>query len=65
MRTLAETAALVVERHQAVKHDGYLIDATTAGAITAVYNALSADNRAKFDGLPTLKAVTIVWKLVK
>ena len=63
-RTVAETAALVVERHQAMKHDGVLIDAQTAGAICAVYKALGEDNRAKFDAMPVEKAARIAWKLV-
>lgn len=64
MRSLAETAALVVERHQALDHDDLLIDAVTASAITAVYNGLSHDNRRKFDSLDPYRAIQIVWRLV-
>lgn len=63
-RTVAETAALVVERHTALEHDGILIDAQTAHAITVVYNALSSKNRAKFDALRADRAGIVAWKLV-
>jgi hypothetical protein len=63
-RTLAETAALVIEHHQALEHDGVLVDAQTARAITLVYNALSPTGKEKFNALPAATAGAAAWRLV-
>jgi hypothetical protein len=40
------------------------VDAFTASAVTQVYDALSPENKAKMETLPTSRLVDIVWKLV-
>jgi hypothetical protein len=64
-RSVVDTAALVLERHQALEHEGVLIDAQTAGAIVTVHRALNPANRAKFEAMDAARAGAIAWKLVK
>jgi len=46
------------------KFEGSLMDAFTASAIMAVYNALSDDNKKKYESLPLDKLINVTWKLV-
>lgn len=63
--TVLEACRYVKEHHQATRHRGKLIDATTAGAIVAVHDALNAENAAKFAAFDDVeKMARIAWKLV-
>jgi hypothetical protein len=55
----------VIERGQYEKIDGTMIDLSTAGAIKAVYEALSPENKDKFTTFPAGKMGLIAWKLVR
>lgn len=61
---LIDVAFRVYEQHQAEEHDGYLVDAMTAGAIVAVYRALRPDLREKMRTLPVMTVVNFCWKHV-
>lgn len=64
--TVLEACRYVVEHHQATRHRGVFIDAQTANVIVKVYDALNAENQAKFAGLDNAKKMAaIAWKLVK
>lgn len=41
------------------------LDAWTAGAVCAVYDALDDSHKAHLEKLPPLAAINICWKLVK
>lgn len=58
-------AARHVREHGCIRYRGQLLDATTAGMLLAVHAALNDENRAKFEALPLLRAVSVGWKLVK
>ena len=46
-------------------HRGWvLLDATTAGAMVAVYDAIGPDAQAKYDTFDLLRAVDISWKVL-
>ena len=46
-------------------HRGWvLLDATTAGAMVAVYDAIGPEARAKFDTFDLLRAVDVSWKVL-
>ena len=55
-----ELARRVVERHQ---HEGGL-DVQTANAIMTVWNALSVEQRAKFEAMSLTQKANVAWKLV-
>src|SRR5690606_9355306 len=59
-----EVAKAVVESNQAQKIEGTTLDTTSAQALIAVYEALSADNQAKFDSIPFDKLMEFVWSKV-
>lgn len=59
-----ETAKAVVESNQAQKIEGTTLDTTSAQALITVYEALSADNQAKFDSIPLDKLMEFVWSKV-
>lgn len=59
-----DAAYRVSERCQAEEVDGVLLDFTSARAIIAVYEKLSAENRAKMETLHVERAADIAWKLV-
>jgi hypothetical protein len=65
---IIDVAFRVFERHQ-YEHFGrgknrVLIDAMTAGAIVAVYRALSPANREKYRAMAPARVAAIAWKLV-
>lgn len=63
-----QTIIKSVEDHSMVKYRGQSIDAFSASAILAVYNALSGDNKQKYEKIienSFLKAATIAFKLTK
>jgi hypothetical protein len=45
--------------------EGHLVDLVTANAFVNVYDALNDENKALLDSFDLLKAVRVVWKLVK
>jgi len=48
------------------KPRGYMVfDMFTASAVNTVYNALNAENKAKLDSMPIMKAVGVCWKCLK
>jgi hypothetical protein len=47
------------------KKSWFYFDSFTASAMLAVYNALSEENKAKFDLIPLPKLVDFTWKHVK
>ena len=55
----------IVTEHQYAKVDGVTVDATTASAIVAVFDALNTENRARFADLPIRKMAAVAWKLVQ
>lgn len=55
----------VVERGAYAKVDGVALDLTTAGAIIAVYDALSETNRARFAAFRVDQMARMAWKLVR
>lgn len=62
-----QIARQVAETHQFLPgpaFEGLALDATTAGAITAVYEALAPRNRARFDAIPLDQLIPFVWKHV-
>lgn len=59
-----ETAKAVVESRQAQKMEGTTLDTTSAQALITVYEALNADNQAKFDSIPLDKLMEFVWSKV-
>lgn len=42
-----------------------LLDAFTASAIVAVYDAISPENRVKLSKMDVTSAVAVVWKVIK
>ena len=54
----------IVANHQATEIEGYLVDAMTASALVAIYEALSPANQEKFDSIPLPKLVDFAWKHV-
>ena len=55
----------IVERGQYAKVDGCMIDLFSAGAIVAVYNALSEKNQARYAAFFAPQMAKIAFKLVK
>ena len=55
----------IVREHQAARVDGAYVDAFTASAIVKVYDALNAENKAKYEKLPVKRMAQIAWKLVQ
>lgn len=41
------------------------LDAYTASAVSAVYEALGPQNRASLEKLPAMAAISLCWKLLK
>ena len=41
------------------------LDAWTASAVCAVYNALNETNKAKLEKLPPMAAISVCWRLAK
>lgn len=62
--TLIETCENIVERHQALKVQGTLLDVQTAQAILTVHAALNDENKARLAAMEPHKAGQIAWKLV-
>ena len=54
----------IVEQHQYEEVDGVLVDAQTAQAIVAVYDALKPENQVKFAAMDVTRAGLVAWKLV-
>ena len=54
----------IVEEHQAMEIDGYLVDATTASVMCRIHDQLNAKNQAKFMALSLVKMVEVGWELV-
>lgn len=55
----------IVAEHQYAKIDGIMVDAFSASAIVAVYDALNPTNRAMFANFTVGKMARIAFKLVK
>ena len=55
----------IVANAQAQKMEGYLMDATTAQMLIAIYDALGPEAQDKFDSIPLPKLVAFGWKHVK
>ena len=62
--TRIEQLRQIVERHQAAKVDGYMVDATTAHMLVTVHDALNEDNQAEFQRVNFLALVDFGWKHV-
>jgi hypothetical protein len=64
---LARIAAVrrIVEEHQYAKIDGQMVDAFSASAIVAIYDALSAENQAKYRGFHVALMADMAFKLLK
>lgn len=56
-----EVAKIVLESKSAGKLEGVLLDTFTASALVRLYDALSADSRAKFDAVPLSKLVSVAF----
>ncbi len=63
--TKIEKFEAIVKRGQNNKIDGVRVDLFSAGAVMAVYNALSPENRAKYEAMPVPKMVVLAFKLLK
>lgn len=61
--TWLATARGVVLNMQAAEVDGMILDAFTASALVAVWEALGPDARAKFAAMPLPRAAGIAFKL--
>jgi hypothetical protein len=59
-----ERMRAIVDHWQHATIEGARIDAMTASAYVAVWDALNEKNRAHLDSLPLRKAINVVWKLV-
>ncbi len=55
----------VKEAFSGKKRGWFYMDAFTASAICAVYDALNEANRPKYAALPLPKLISVTWKLVK
>jgi predicted RecA/RadA family phage recombinase len=55
----------IVEHKQHGKVEGVRVDLFTANAIIKVYDALSAENQAKYLALPVQRMANIAFKLVE
>ena len=55
----------IVDRGQAEKLDGYLMDIFTASMLITVHDALSPANQIKFEKIPLPKLVDFGWSHVK
>lgn len=64
-RTRIDAMRKIVREHQAARVEGYLVDAFTASALVAVYDALSPKARRLFGKPPLPKLVEFCWKEVK
>jgi hypothetical protein len=53
------------KRYEGSKRGWIWLDLVTASMLVQIYDALNEVNRAKFAGLPLLKAVNVGWKLVR
>lgn len=42
-----------------------LLDSFTSGGLVSLYENLNEANKAKFQALPVVKAIAVMWKLVK
>lgn len=54
-----------VKRGQFSKIDGVVVDATTASAILAVYDAARPATRTKIAALPLTRMAALAWRLVR
>jgi hypothetical protein len=58
-------AAREVLEHRSVRMvDGVLLDLFTANAVVQVADAPSERNRERLDGLPLVRAVELVWRVL-
>lgn len=55
----------IAAKHSARRIDGYIVDATTANMLCAVYDALSKPNRERFGKPPLERLVTLGWSVVR
>jgi hypothetical protein len=60
-----EAIRAIVAEGQYAKVDGCMIDLFSAGAVIAVYDALSEENRLKYATMPAPKMATVAFKLLK
>ena len=54
----------IVAEKQYAKVDGVMVDLFSASAIVKVYDALSADNQAKYRAMNAPKMATVAFKLI-
>jgi hypothetical protein len=59
-----EAIRAIVDNHACRVIDGVMVDAMSAQAIIAVYDALSEANRATFVAMPITRMGTVAWKLI-
>ena len=64
MSTRYEVCKRIVENHTAEKVEGILVDAFTASALVAIYEALSPENQERFDTPPLPRLAELAWKSV-
>lgn len=55
----------ITARHSFAKIDGVMVDLFSANAIIAVYDALTAQNKSKFENLPIAKMAKVAFQFVK
>ena len=65
MSARADRLSVIAEHHQAEEMEGHLMDATTARMLMTLYQALSPENRARFDSVPLPKLVAFGWSKVQ
>ena len=63
--TRIEQLRRIVERHQAARVDGFMVDATTANMLVTVHDALGAANQERFQTIDFMRLVDFGWKHVK
>lgn len=57
-------AYLALNEREDYEAKGVLLDVQTANALVTVWDALSEENREKFESMPLLTAVKVAWKLI-
>jgi|GEM_PF-5546283 len=63
--TKIERIRKIVTEGSRAKVEGVMVDLFTAGAIIAVHDHLSPENREKFLAMPIGKMATVAFRLVK
>lgn len=60
-----ERLRTIAKEHQAVRMEGFLVDAGSALMLVRVYDALNKKNQAKLDGMKLADVVDLSWKLCR